>query len=75
LGAFAPGANPRTVAGWELEAWIPITGVTSVHLEEVVVWTSALFVVGIAYFLIAAGVFVERSAEAAFCGKPWAGTP
>ena len=54
---------------------IQITRVTSVHLKEVVVWTSTVFVIVIAYSPIAAGVFVERSAETAFFRKPWARTP
>ena len=60
LDPFAPGTHSGTVTGRELEVWIPVTWVTSVHFEELVVWTSALF--SRAYFSIAAGVFVERSA-------------
>ena len=75
MGAFAPAAHPWTVSWWKLEAWIPITRVTSMHIKEVVVWTSTVFVIVIAYSSIAAGVFVERSAEAAFLGNSWARTP
>ena len=75
MDPFAPCTHSRTVTWREWEVWLPITRVRSVHFEEPKVWTSALFVIGsIAYFSIAAGVFVERSAEATFFGNPWTRT-